>query len=50
MYMDTVVFAGIAVVLLVIVFAICVGIFVIRDQRIHGNGHREKAQSKNGVP
>ncbi|MGO1461660.1 MAG: cytochrome c oxidase subunit CcoM [Marinobacter sp.] len=33
MYMDAVVFAGIAVVLLVLVFFVAVGVFVVRDQK-----------------
>lgn len=36
MYMDAVVLAGIVTVLLMVVFFIGVGIFVMRDQKVHG--------------
>lgn len=42
MYMDVVVFAGIATVLLMVVFFVGVGIFVMRDQKTHGAGQAEK--------
>ncbi|MBK1874852.1 CcoQ/FixQ family Cbb3-type cytochrome c oxidase assembly chaperone [Marinobacter sp. 1-3A] len=35
MYMDVVVFAGIATVLLMVAFFVGVGIFVMRDQKSH---------------
>ncbi|MET4026888.1 hypothetical protein ABIE59_002416 [Marinobacter sp. MBR-99] len=44
MYMDAVVIAGIATVLLVVGFFVGVGIFVVKDQKEHGGdkheGHR----------
>lgn len=43
MYMDAVVFAGIATVLLMVVFFIGVGVFIVRDQKAHeGERHKKK--------
>ena len=42
MYMDVVVFAGIATVLLVVVFFVGMGIFVVRDQKAHGEEQQKK--------
>lgn len=42
MYMDAVVFAGIATILLVVVFFVGVGVFVMRDQKAHGEGQEKK--------
>ena len=44
MFMDVVVFAGIATVLLMISFFVGVGIFVVKDQERHG----QKEKGKNG--
>ncbi|MBU2873899.1 cytochrome c oxidase subunit CcoM [Marinobacter salexigens] len=43
MYMDAVVLAGIATVLLMVVFFIGVGIFVMRDQKSHGGSQAKKS-------
>jgi len=41
MYMDAVVIAGIATVLLMVGFFVGVGIFVMKDQKAHGRkGHK----------
>ena len=45
MYMDAVVFAGIATVLLVVVFFVGMGIFVMRDQKAHGGEQQKKELS-----
>ncbi|MGO1503204.1 MAG: cytochrome c oxidase subunit CcoM [Marinobacter sp.] len=37
MYMDAVVFAGIATVLMMVVFFVGVGVFIARDQKTHGD-------------
>ena len=42
MYMDTVVIAGIATVLLVVGFFVGVGIFVMKDQKAHGHEDRKE--------
>lgn len=42
MYMDVVVFAGIATVLLTVAFFIGVGVFIVRDQKAHGGAQKEK--------
>ena len=42
MYMDAVVFAGIATVLLMVVFFIGVGVFIVRDQKAHGGEQYKK--------
>ena len=42
MYMDVVVFAGIATVLLMVVFFVGVGIFVMRDQKTHSTHQAKK--------
>ncbi|MBL1273546.1 MAG: hypothetical protein COB25_013925 [Oceanospirillales bacterium] len=42
MYMDAVVVAGIATVVLVVLFFVGVGIFVMRDQKAHGNKQQKK--------
>ncbi|WP_193601657.1 cytochrome c oxidase subunit CcoM [Marinobacter salexigens] len=42
MYMDAVVFAGIATVLLMVVFFIGVGVFVMRDQKAHDDIQAKK--------
>jgi len=42
MYMDAVVLAGIATVLLMVVFFVGVGIFVMRDQKAHGGEQQKK--------
>nr|WP_298446942.1 cytochrome c oxidase subunit CcoM [uncultured Marinobacter sp.] len=42
MYMDVVVFAGIATVLLMVAFFVGVGIFVMRDQKAHGSSATKK--------
>ncbi len=47
MYMDPVVFAGIATVLLVVAFFGGVGIFIMRDQKAHG-GDQHKEDPKTG--
>ncbi|WP_179397172.1 cytochrome c oxidase subunit CcoM [Marinobacter sp. ANT_B65] len=47
MYMDAVVIAGIATVLLMVVFFVGVGIFIMRDQKTHG-GDEQKKQLKTG--
>lgn len=47
MYMDTVVFAGIATVLLMVVFFVGVGVFIMRDQKKHG-GDQYKGNLKTG--
>ncbi len=44
MYMDAVVIAGIATVLLVVGFFVGVGIFVMRDQKAHG--HQDRKEGK----
>ncbi|MCK0106266.1 cytochrome c oxidase subunit CcoM [Marinobacter sp. S0848L] len=44
MFMDVVVFAGIATVLLMISFFVGVGIFVVKDQE----RHTQKEKGKNG--
>ncbi len=42
MYMDVVVFAGIATVLLMVAFFVGVGIFIMRDQKAHkGDQHKK---------
>ena len=46
MYMDAVVIAGIATVLLVVGFFVGVGIFVMKDQKAHG--HQDRKESKHG--
>lgn len=46
MYMDAVVIAGIATVLLVVGFFVGVGIFVMRDQKAHG--HQDRNEGKSG--
>lgn len=45
MYMDVVVFAGIATVLLMVMFFVGVGIFIMRDQKAH-EGERRKQDMK----
>lgn len=47
MYMDAVVFAGIATVLLMVVFFVGVGVFVMRDQKARG-GEQKKQDMKAG--
>lgn len=42
MYMDVVVFAGIATVLLMVAFFVGVGIFVMRDQKAHAASAAKK--------
>jgi hypothetical protein len=42
MYMDAVVIAGIATVLLMVGFFVGVGIFVMKDQKEHGHQGREE--------
>nr|WP_175469676.1 cytochrome c oxidase subunit CcoM [Marinobacter sp. AC-23] len=42
MYMDVVVFAGIATVLLMVAFFVGVGIFIMRDQKAHEGGQHKK--------
>lgn len=42
MYMDAVVLAGIATVLLMVVFFVGVGVFVMRDQKAHGGEPQKK--------
>ncbi|WP_162893654.1 cytochrome c oxidase subunit CcoM [Marinobacter sp. Arc7-DN-1] len=44
MYMDAVVIAGIATVLLVVGFFVGVGIFVMRDQKAHGHEGRKEGE------
>ncbi|WP_449286884.1 cytochrome c oxidase subunit CcoM [Marinobacter sp. PE14] len=46
MYMDAVVIAGIATVLLMLGFFVGVGIFVMKDQKAHG--HQDKKEGKHG--
>ncbi|WP_417518262.1 cytochrome c oxidase subunit CcoM [Marinobacter sp.] len=50
MYMDAVVFAGIATVLLMVVFFVGVGVFVMRDQKAHGEEHQKKGLKTGGKP
>lgn len=42
MYMDTVVFAGIATVLLMVAFFVGVGFFIVRDQKSRNNSQGTK--------
>ncbi|MFC7295414.1 cytochrome c oxidase subunit CcoM [Marinobacter aromaticivorans] len=49
MYMDAVVFAGIATVLLMVVFFVGVGVFVMRDQKAHGGKTRKKDVKTGGT-
>lgn len=42
MYVDPVVFAGIATVLLMVAFFVGVGIFIMRDQKAHGGDPQKK--------
>ncbi|MBW7469618.1 cytochrome c oxidase subunit CcoM [Marinobacter sp. F4218] len=44
MYMDAVVIAGIVAVLLVLGFFVGVGLFVMKDQKAHGRGPKEKGK------
>jgi len=44
MYMDAVVIAGIATVLLMVGFFVGVGIFVMKDQKAHGNQNRKEGK------
>lgn len=44
MYMDAVVVAGIATVLLMVGFFVGVGIFVMKDQKAHGNTNRKEGK------
>jgi hypothetical protein len=46
MYMDSVVLAGIVTVLLLLGFFVGVGVFIVRDQKVHGKHDR---QSKAGA-
>ena len=46
MYMDAVVIAGIATVLLMVGFFVGVGIFVMKDQKEHG--HQDRKEGKQG--
>ena len=46
MYMDAVVIAGIATVLLMVGFFVGVGIFVMKDQKEHG--HQDRKEGKHG--
>lgn len=48
MYMDAVVFAGIATVLLMVVFFIGVGVFIMRDQKAHGGEQRKQKMKTDG--
>lgn len=48
MYMDAVVIAGIATVLLVIAFFVGVGIFVVKDQKAHGEDHPKEHHKGQG--
>jgi hypothetical protein len=41
MYMDSVVLAGFITVLLMLGFFVGVGVFIIRDQKLHGNDSRK---------
>ena len=48
MYMDAVVIAGIATVLLMIAFFVGVGIFVMKDQKAHGGDHAKEHHKGQG--
>ncbi|MGP9831490.1 cytochrome c oxidase subunit CcoM [Marinobacter alkaliphilus] len=49
MYMDAVVIAGIATVLLMVGFFVGVGIFVMKDQKAHGGkGHNGQHRGQGG--
>lgn len=50
MYMDAVVFAGIATVLLMVAFFVGVGVFVMRDQKSHGVEQQTKDLKAGGKP
>ncbi|MCK7551818.1 cytochrome c oxidase subunit CcoM [Marinobacter goseongensis] len=50
MYMDAVVFAGIATVLLMIGFLVAVGVFVMRDAKQQRNGDSKNVRSPKGKP
>lgn len=50
MYMDAVVFAGIATVLLMVAFFVGVGIFIMRDQKAHGGAQQKKDLKTGGKP
>ena len=57
MYMDSVVLAGIVTVLLMLGFFVGIGVFVVRDQKVHEKHRREVKASaeknrlkKIGVP
>ncbi|MDN6318872.1 MAG: cytochrome c oxidase subunit CcoM [Marinobacter sp.] len=43
MYMDVVVVAGIVTVLLMVVFFVGVGVFIMRDQKVHGEKQERKS-------
>lgn len=44
MYMDAVVIAGIATVLLMVGFFVGVGVFVMKDQKAHGDQNRKEGK------
>lgn len=46
MYMDAVVIAGIATVVLMLGFFVGVGVFVMKDQKEHGHQHDQKKNHK----
>ncbi|MGB1949914.1 MAG: cytochrome c oxidase subunit CcoM [Marinobacter sp.] len=50
MYMDAVVFAGIATVLLMIGFLVAVGVFVMRDAKQQREGQGKVPQNPTGKP
>lgn len=42
MYMDVVVVAGMVTVLLMVMFFVGVGVFIMRDQKVHGEKQKKK--------